>query len=316
MPDPKPRLTRKPKPSHPSAAPPAEHEVVHPLWLLKGVGITILAAIICGYLSFCLLFYQGQWQLVLHPGHTSSIPSTISGIPHELIRFAPDDSAVPQLTGWWIPAAPDAAHSSSTILFLPGGDGSMADCIPTLASLHHLGINLFAFDYRGYGQSAAVHPNQRNMTRDAESAWQYLTTSRGIPTAHIVVYGTGIGGSLATQLALSHPAAPALILDTPQGDLLEAAKRDPRTHLLPVSLLFHERFPLAQPLSRLKTPKLILSRSGYSFQSAAEPKVIAAPSSSSDPLYNQSLTRFLGRYLPPSPEKKAATIDPHLQELP
>jgi uncharacterized protein len=293
-----------PKPSRhtpPTNAPP---EVVSPLWLVKAIAITIVVALFCGYLTFCLLFYQGQWQLVLHPNRTSAAPAFIAGIPYQLIHFGPDESATPQLTGWWIPASPRARYADTTILFLPSGDGALADSIPTLSSLHNIGLNVFAFDYRGYGQSAPTRPSQKNMTRDVDSAWQYLTNSRAIPEQQIIPYGTGVGASLATQLAVDHSKIPALVLDTPHADLLKAAQRDPRSRLIPLSLLFHENFPLATPLATLKTPKLLLARTSaadQSYRTAADPKLTVELSISSDPLYNQSLTRFLDQYFPPAP---------------
>jgi hypothetical protein len=119
-----------------------------------------------------------------------------------------------------------------------------------------------------------------------------------------VTYGTGIGASLAARLAASHDTIPALILDTPRADLLDVARRDPRATLLPVRLLFHERFPLAEPLSTLRTPKLLLSRTtepDQSFRNAADPKLTVELTTPSALLYNQSLIRFLDQYLPPPP---------------
>ena len=281
-----------PKPSHP--------ETVDPIWLLKAIGITILVALLCAWLTLSLLFYRGQWQLVLHPTRTTSAPANIAGTHFEVIHFGLDESATPQLAGWWIPAPADARYAQSTILFLPGADGSLANSIPTLANLHNLGINVFAFDYRGYGQSADTHPNQEKMTQDADHAWQYLNTSRNIPAHQIIPYGTGVGASLATHLALTHPDIPALILDTPQSDLLDTALRDPRTPLLPVRLLFHERFPLTDLLAGLRTPKLLIS-TGTSmhpaFHTAADPKLTVELSSPTDAFYAQALARFLDEYL-------------------
>jgi pimeloyl-ACP methyl ester carboxylesterase len=294
-PTPKPNKRTPPRPDPPDA--------VSPIWLAKAVVLAILAALLCGYLTFCLLFYQGQWQLVLHPIRTAGSPASIAGIPYELIHFGPDESATPQLTGWWIPSA-GGRYAHITILFLPDGNGSLADSIPTLASLHNLGLNVFAFDYRGYGQSAATRPNQQSMSRDANSAWQYLTTSRHLPAQRIVPYGTGVGASLATRLAISNPDLPALILDSPRADLLDAARHDPRSTLIPVRLLFHQRFPLAEPLSTLRTPKLLLSRvtpPDKSFVTASDPKLTVELTSPLPVLYNQSVQRFLDQYLSPAP---------------
>ncbi|HTD96599.1 MAG TPA: alpha/beta fold hydrolase [Edaphobacter sp.] len=264
------------------------------------MGVTIIVALLCGYLTFCLLFYQGQWQLVLHPVHTAATQA-----PSNLIHFGPDESAIPQRAGVWLPAAPGARYANATILFLPGGDGSLADLAPTLHTLQSLGINVFAFDYRGYGFSAEGRPNQLKMTQDAEAAWQYLTTSRAIPPQQIIPYGTGIGASLAAHLAATHPGIPGIILDCPHTDLLDVALRDPRARLLPVRTLFREHFPLAQPLATLHTPKLLISTTpdlNKAFATASDPKLTVELPTPNQALYTQTLTRFLDQYLSPGSE--------------
>lgn len=282
-----------------------QREVVDPVWLAKAIGLTLIAALVCAYGTFCLLFYQGQWQLVLHPTRTSIAPRSIAGAPYELIHFGPDESAMPQLTGWWIPAQSNGHYSDVTLLFLPGADGSLVDSISTLAALHGFGINIFAFDYRGYGMSAATHPDQQKMTHDAEAAWLYLTTSRHVLPSQIVVYGAGVGASLAAQLAGAHAAIPAVVLDDASGDLLDAARHDPRSHLIPVRLLFHERFPLAVPLKQLNTPKLLLYTAGTSsppaaFRTASDPKFTVELPARTSSLYGEAITRFLDQYLKPT----------------
>jgi pimeloyl-ACP methyl ester carboxylesterase len=297
-----PRPTPKPQKHTPPVK--AQFDAVSPMWLVKAIAITVLAALLCGYLTFCLLFYQGQWQLVLHPTRSSAAPPSIAGTPYELIHFGPDESATPQLTGWWIPAATGARYAHLTILFVPGSDGSLVDFIPTLASLHNAGLNIFAFDYRGYGQSASTRPNQQSMSHDVDSAWQYLTTARAIPPQQIIPYGTGVGASLAASLAADHGAIPAVVLDAPRTDLLEVAQRDPRSRLVPLGLLFHERFPLAKLLTTLKTPKLLLSRNpspDQSFLSASDPKLTVELPTPSETLYTQIIERFLDQYLSPAP---------------
>lgn len=272
------------------------------MWLLKAIAATIGAAIICGYLALCLLFYQGQWQLVLHPARTAAAPASIDGAPFQIIHFGPDESAIPQLIGWWIPAAPQVRYAGTTLLFLPPGDGSLADSIPTLSALHRLGINVFAFDYRGYGQSARTHPTHQRMAHDADSAWLYLTASREVPQNQIIPYGAGAGASLAASLAAEHPSIPALILDSPHADLLDVVRRDPRSSLLPTSLLFHEDFPLAAPLKTLHTPKLLLTKSPSqlpaAYRTACNPKTAVSFTGPADASYADALTHFLDQYVP------------------
>jgi pimeloyl-ACP methyl ester carboxylesterase len=280
---------------------------VDPRWILKALGAVVLAALICGYLTLCLLFYVGQWQLVLHPTQSTK-PLIVAEAAAEMVRFAPDESATPQLTGWWIPAAAGARYSTTTLLYLPSGDGSLLDASTELATLHSLGINVFAFEYRGYGQSAPTHPNQVNMTADANSAWQYLRASRGLSEQQIVPYGVGVGASLAAQIATQHGGIAGLILDSPGGDTLTTLVHDPRTNFLPTRLLFHENFPLSASLAALRTPKLFLTGKDQTetFRTASDPKITVALEGSAGKLAAQpgfvpSINRFLDQYLPAAP---------------
>jgi uncharacterized protein len=267
----------------------------------------MLAAMICTWLTLWLLYYQGQWQIVLHPVRTAS--QTASENP---IRFSPNESGQPQVVGQLLPASPNSRYSNLTILFLPGGDGSVADSAPTIAALHNLGLNVFAFDYRGYGLSAGPHPNQQRMTEDVEAAWRYLTTTRGLSPARIIPYGTGVGASLATHLAVERPEIPALILDSPYTDLLEVARQNaPRP--LPVGLLFQERFSLIEPLAGLRTPKLLIAGNTMppAYVTAADSKIAVNLPTRTDALFEQAITRFLDQYVQPVPTPAPSPINPH-----
>jgi len=263
---------------------------------LKAIGGVVLVALVCSYLTLCLLYRRGQWQIVLHPTHKNASAASSA----DIVRFGPDESAVPQLVGRWLQAAPGSRYGAITVLFLPSGDGSLADSDATLRELQTLGLNVFAFDYRGYGLSTATHPSEQKMIADTQSAWNYLTGLRGIPARQIIPYGVGVGASLAARLAADHPEIPALILVSPRTDLLEAARRDPRSSLIPAWLLFNQRFPLADPLSKLSTPKLLFSTTPDphppSFKTAADPKISVVLPSLSGPMYQQAITRLLDAY--------------------
>jgi uncharacterized protein len=283
----------KPKPARHSS----ESENVRVGWLLKALGAVILVALLCSYLSLCLLYYQGQWQIVLHPTRSAGDLSQ----PSNVIRFGPGESAQPQLTGEWLAAPAGSRYGNLTVLFLPAGDGSVADLNSTLQALRAVGLNVFAFDYRGYGRSAEIHPSQQRMTEDAEAAWRYLTTSRAVPASQIIPYGSGVGASLAVHLVSEHPEIAALILDSPHTDLLEQARRDSRSSLLPTGLLFHERFPLAAPLAGLQIPKLLIAEvhgpRPEAFVTAADPKMTVTLELRSGSLYDEAITRFLDQHL-------------------
>ena len=274
-------------------------QVVSPLWLLRTGALMLLLALICGYGALCLLFYQGQWQFVLRPVRTFTHPATIGGAAVDVVRFHADASGLPQLSVWHISSATGGRYSRLTVLFLPAGDGSLADSTATLEALHALGITVWAIDYRGFGESAPIHPNEQAMYADAEAAWSYLVTERHLPPETVVPYGAGVGAALALRLATAHPRTPAVVLDDPRFRIADSLRSDPRVRMLPVRWLLHDRFDLQPALRTSTIPKLILSR-GLREDSeafaAADPKITVALPPGDTPAYRRELTRFFDLY--------------------
>jgi uncharacterized protein len=274
-------------------------------WLLGGVAATLGLAAVCVYITFCLLFWQGQWQLVFRPSRTIAATPATAGMKFDEISFDATETGILQLNGWWLPAEHNAPYAADTLLLLHNGSGSLSDTLPQLEALHNLGINVFAFDYRGFGKSLNVHPSEARTYEDAEAAWRYLTDTRHLSASSIVLDGVGLGAAVGAETARRHPQAPALILEHPLPPTLDSLQFDARTRVLPIRLLFHDRFDPTETLARLRTPKLLLysehDASGHEamgryYDVAAEPKQRAIVANSQD--YLNSLRGFLGQYLP------------------
>ncbi len=244
------------KPVRPRPSPPVAPEVVDPAWILKAAGAVVGLGVFCAYLTLCLFFYAGQWQFVLHPSRAETPTPAAGQLSFTPVRFGDDASGQPQLSGWWIPGNSPA---SPTILMLHGETGSMPDALPSAKVLHDAGLNVLLFDYRGFGQSSGRHPSESLMKADAESAFQHLVGSGRARPGELLVYGAGLGASLAVMLSSQHNEIKGLVLESADGDTLSRVEHDERSRLIPISLLFHERFPLADPLSTLQTPKLLIS---------------------------------------------------------
>jgi pimeloyl-ACP methyl ester carboxylesterase len=303
MPRSKPARPASPPARKPTPPSPSQNlvEVVHPLWLLKAIGFTILGALVCGYITLCLLFYQGQWQLVLHPHRNSQPLNILAQLPADEIHFDTAESGLPQLSGAYLPATTTTRYSGYTVLYLRGGDDSLARSpqdAQNVSVLHSLGLNLFAFDYRGYGQSAPIHPSQTRMTEDANAALRYLRDARAIPEDHILLFGSGVGASLASHLAAQNLTIPAVILTDPGPAPLSTALADPRVRSLPVRFLFNQRFPL-DPLATLHTPKLLISdpTPPAAFRSAATPRITLELPQPDAAALEAAISRFLDQTL-------------------
>jgi uncharacterized protein len=225
-------------------------------WLLLAIGAAILAAAFCAWSVLCLLFWQGSWQLLYHP--TSSVSRTPAsvGLPFESVAFAVTDEGRPRLRGWWVPAAQDAPFSRFTVLLLHGQSGNLGDTMEALARLHAVGVNVLAFDYRGYGQSQFVRPSESHWRQDAEWALNYLTATRHIDPHAIVICGSGLGADLAAEIAAAHPELAGAALEDPLANAVSAIFDDPRAHLLPAHLLAPDRWDLDVAARALRIPSL------------------------------------------------------------
>ena len=275
-------------------------------WLLGAVALAAVAAALCGWCALCLLFWQGSWQLLYHPAAVVARTPASAGLAFDSVGFAATDAGVPRLSGWWIPAAPSAAFSRFTVLYLNGQDGNLGGTVDALARLHAVGVNVLAFDYRGYGQSAFVRPSEAHWRQDAEWAVQYLSETRHIDRGAIVLDGEGLGANLALKVAAAHPELAGVVLDSPLEDPMAAIFDDARARLVPSHLLVRDRYDLNQAATALRIPSLWLERiaqpgqGGSTHEPDAYRKVAAQkmlvwlnPSADADKQFEDALSRWL-----------------------
>ena len=239
----------------------------------------------------CLLFYQGQWQLIFHPSRSITATPATQGMRFDDIRFDYTETGVAQLDGWWIPAPPAALRPSQTVLYLHDASGSLSDTLTHIEVLHSLNANVFAIDYRGFGLSMNTHPSETNVYEDADAAFNYLTNVRNVTPGSIVIYGNGVGAIVAAETARRHPGCAGLVIETPAPPALALIERDPRTRLLPVRLLFQDRLELLPKLNGMKSPILFLgSRNETQPSNKSVPTATYSPEA---PPYKNALLSFL-----------------------
>lgn len=266
-------------------------------WLLTTLAIALLFAALCWYGALCLLFWQGQWQILFHPSRTISATPASIGIEYQEAHFAASYTGPPILDGWRIPSTARSQYATGTVLYLHDGRGSLSDCVPTLAALHSTGINIFAVDYRGFGHSADLHPTERSLNEDATGAWTYLTDELRIPPGRLIVFGAGVGATLAAHLGARFAPA-GIILEDPNPSARQILRSDARTRLLPLWLLQKEKLDPAADLAGSHVPRLFLDVSGNSartrqlFELASYPKQYFDLHSAPAAALPQALRRF------------------------
>lgn len=238
--------------SRPVAQPPT----VSPRWLLTAVWIVVLAAALCAWGTLCLLFWQGSWQLLYHPSTAIAHTPADAGLAFDPVGFAASETGQPRIWGWWIPAAPASPLNGLTILCLHGATGNLGDTVDAVAQLHALGVNVLAFDYRGYGQSQFAHPSEAHWIEDANWALEYLTQIRHLDPHTIVLAGNQLGANLAIEVAAAHPGLAGAIVQTPTEDPTSAIFNDSRARLVPAHLLVRDRYDISAAAATLRIPSV------------------------------------------------------------
>jgi uncharacterized protein len=276
-------------------------------WLLSAAAIAILAAVALGWLSLCLLYWQGSWQLLYHPKAAIERTPASVGLEYEPVRFAATETGKTQLTGWWIPGT--ATDAGLTVLYLHGADGNLGDSVDELSSLHALGLAVFTFDYRGYGQSEAGRPSEARMLEDAKWALDWLTGTKHIPAEKVVLYGSGLGANLAAEVAAGNSKLAGAVLEAPLPDAMRMVFDDPRSRLVPARWMVADRYDLERSSSLLQVPSLwILAQSkkvsaeplpeAYRALRGSKTALWLTPPAAADPRFHESLERWLDDLAP------------------
>ncbi|MBW2519438.1 MAG: alpha/beta hydrolase [Deltaproteobacteria bacterium] len=122
-----------------------------------------------------------------------------------------------QLHGWFVPGQP----KRPVVLFCHGNAGNMSNRVPMIRFLNNLGLSVFIFDYRGYGNSKG-RVNENGTYDDARGALRWLL-ARGWSTSEMIFLGRSLGAAVALQIAIEKPPA-RLVLECPFTSIVEMAQ--------------------------------------------------------------------------------------------
>jgi uncharacterized protein len=216
----------------------------------------LLAALALAYLAFLLLLRLSESRLLYAPGSSRTLtpaPPAL-GLAPERVEIASRDGVT--LVAWVIRAPATADSTGRWLLICHGNAGNLSDAgrPEHYAGLRALGLNLLAFDYRGYGESGGS-PSEAGLYRDAEAAYRYLRDSLGVPPERIVLFGHSLGSAVAVELATRVPAA-GIVLD---GALMSVIARAQEVYpYVPVRWIARSRFASIEKIGRVQMPKLFL----------------------------------------------------------
>jgi fermentation-respiration switch protein FrsA (DUF1100 family) len=176
----------------------------HQIWPFVRT-IIVTGAVI--YVLIVIILWLFQSHLVYFPRREVESTPDMAGMDFEGVFFQAADGI--RLSGWHVPSD----DSDDVLLFCHGNAGNISHRLESIGIFHRLGLNVFIFDYRGYGQSEGK-PGEMATYLDAAAAWDYLVEERRIDPGRIIIFGRSLGGAVAAWLAKER---------SPRGLILESS---------------------------------------------------------------------------------------------
>jgi fermentation-respiration switch protein FrsA (DUF1100 family) len=260
----------------------------------------VLIAVCVAYLVAIIGVRLAERSLVYVPGdRTVDIPSPSLALNQRTVTFRSADSA--SLSAWIVPAA-NAGPDAPWVLISHGNYGNIGygGRPQFYAWFRDLGVNLFAYDYRGFGASDGV-PSEPGVYADADAAYRYLTDSLRVPPSRIILFGHSLGTGVTIELARHVQAAGLIVEDA----YTSVANRGQEVFpILPIKLIAKSRFASIDKIGELKLPKLFLharhdqtipiEHGRRVFAAALEPKQFVELDGGHGDAYSSDRARYYG----------------------
>ncbi|MBU0634341.1 MAG: alpha/beta hydrolase [Candidatus Omnitrophica bacterium] len=200
-----------------------------------------------------LLYLYAQYleaRTIYYPTRVLEATPGDIGLEYEDIFFSTEDNV--KLHGWFIPKN----GAKTTLVFAHGNGGNISHRLEKILFFNKLGLNIFIFDYRGYGKSRGC-PSEAGLYRDGRAALSYLKSAPARDDKGkqaIIVYGESLGGAVAIDLAAKEKID-GLILE---GTFTNV--RDMARIIYPVlpAFLIKSKFDSLAKIREVEKPKLCL----------------------------------------------------------
>lgn len=132
--------------------------------------------------------------------------------PTKVYHRKPNSKNREYINGWFFNEFP----GNTCICYSHGNSGNIKDRKYIVDVCRKFKLNLFVFDYRGYGDSSG-EPSKRNLRQDGEAAYKYLTKYNHINPRKIIVWGESLGGYVAVWIASKFRCKSLILLSTFSG---------------------------------------------------------------------------------------------------
>lgn len=176
-------------------------------WFSMPISPVYLLLLVVLILGLATLFYPRiESFMIFYPERGFAAAPEDYRLPHEEVAIQTMDGV--RIHGWFFPTTP----AEPVILFCHGNAGNISHRLENIRDLVDRGLQVFIFDYRGYGMSQGK-PTEQGVYRDGLAAYRYLTEEKGFPPRKVIVFGRSLGASVAVEIALRREVG-GLILES------------------------------------------------------------------------------------------------------
>ena len=215
--------------------------------LIKGVFAAFALLVVAGVIAR----YTGVLDryFIYFPDREVSQDPGDKGLRYEDVTLVAADGI--RLHGWFVPGPGEI-----TLVWFHGNAGNISHRMENLVDLHdRLGLNVFVFDYRGYGRSEG-RPSEQGTYLDAEAALAYVKTRPDVDGRKIVLFGRSLGCAIAAEVTISNDVY-AVVLESPFTSVQALAKR--AYPFLPgIGALVRTRYDTLSKVRQVSAPVMVL----------------------------------------------------------
>ena len=221
-------------------------------WKLLPLVVMVTAI---AYSGICLFLFVQQPRFIFFPSKVIEKTPEFFNLRYEEVWLPVSlkSGKVERVHGWWMKAK---QPNAKTLLYLHGNGINIGANIAHANRFYQLGFSVLLIDYRGYGRSDGVFPSEKRVYQDATAAWNYLVQQQKIPPSQIFLYGHSLGGAIAIDLAVRHPDAAGLIVESSFTSIRDMVSYRKGFGIFPVDLILTQRFESIKKLPLLKMPVL------------------------------------------------------------
>ncbi len=200
------------------------------------------------YLIVCAAMWAFQSSFIYFPSpHMQGDPGLI-GLEYTDEHMTTEDGV--ELHGWFVPSS----EKRPVVLFCHGNAGNISGRLEMIRLLHEIDLNVFIFDYRGYGKSAGA-PSEEGTYLDADAAWEHLVKKRGFSPDRILVFGRSLGSAVVSHLAARERPGAVVLMSAFTSIPQEGQEVYP---WLPVKLLSRFSYPTLDNVKKISSPIMVI----------------------------------------------------------